>query len=78
MVTLTFFAGLKDYFPADMNLGEIPSDIGSLRQYLRGQKPLASALLGQCRFAVDNTFVGEDHLLRQGDIVLVIPPSSGG
>ncbi|PRD53977.1 MoaD/ThiS family protein [Sphingobacterium gobiense] len=78
MITLEFFAGLKDYFPAVMSLEEIPNDIGSLRRYLRGQKPLASALLEQCRFAVDDTFIDEDYRPHHGDIVLVIPPSSGG
>jgi molybdopterin synthase sulfur carrier subunit len=78
MVTLEFFAGLKDYFPAVMEIGEVPEDIGSLRGYLTDQQVLAATLLGQCRFAVDDTFVHEDYPLRQGDVVLVIPPSSGG
>lgn len=78
MITLEFFAGLKDYFPAVMEIGEVPEDIGRLRRYLTAQKSFASVLLGQCRFAVDDTFVDEDYPLRQGDVVLVIPPSSGG
>ncbi|HLT87775.1 MAG TPA: MoaD/ThiS family protein [Sphingobacterium sp.] len=78
MITLEFFAGLKDYFPSVMEVRETPEDINSLRSYLIDQQSFAETLLKQCRFAVDDTFVHGDYLLRQGDVVLVIPPSSGG
>lgn len=45
---------------------------------LTSRQVLTTALLSQCRFAVDDTFVGEDYLVQQGDVVLVVPPSSGG
>lgn len=78
MITLEFFAGLKDYFPALMEVREAPTDIHHLRTYLMVQQSLAKALLQQCRFAVADQFVQEDYILRPGDVVLVIPPSSGG
>ncbi|MBD1429209.1 MULTISPECIES: MoaD/ThiS family protein [Sphingobacterium] len=78
MITLEFFAGLKDYFPPVMEVRETPEDINSLRRYLIDQQSFAKTLLEQCRFAIDDTFVQEDYPLRQGDLVLVIPPSSGG
>ncbi|GEM66739.1 hypothetical protein SMI01S_03450 [Sphingobacterium mizutaii NBRC 14946 = DSM 11724] len=78
MITLEFFAGLKDYFPSVMEVQETPEDINRLRRYLIDQQSFATTLLEQCRFAVDDTFVQEDYQLRQGDLILVIPPSSGG
>ncbi|MCC2598776.1 MoaD/ThiS family protein [Sphingobacterium sp. FBM7-1] len=78
MITLEFFAGLKDYFPTLMEVREAPADIHHLRTYLMSEQSLAKALLQQCRFAVADQFVQEDYPLRPGDVVLVIPPSSGG
>ncbi|MEC3878223.1 MoaD/ThiS family protein [Parapedobacter sp. 10938] len=78
MITLTFYAALKDHFPASMAVGEPLSDVRSLRTYLTDKKLTASTLLAQCRFAVADTFVDDGYTLRDGDVVLVIPPSSGG
>ena len=78
MITLEFYAALKDHFPNPMEVGEQPSDVRMLRAYLTDKQLSASKLLAQCRFAVDDTFVDERYVLREGDRVLVIPPSSGG
>lgn len=78
MITLEFYAALKDHFPASMEVGEPLNDVRSLRMYLTDKQLTASVLLGQCRFAVADTFVDDGHILHEGDVVLVIPPSSGG
>ena len=78
MVTLEFYAALKDHFPTTLEVEEQLSDVRMLRTYLTGKQLSASRLLAQCRFAVDDTFVDEGYALRDGDLVLVIPPSSGG
>ena len=78
MITLEFYAALKDHFPNPMEVGEQLSDVRMLRTYLTDKQLSASTLLAQCRFAVDDTFVDEGYAFRDGDLVLVIPPSSGG
>lgn len=78
MVTLEFYAALKDHFPPTLEVYEKLRDVRDLRKYLADNKLSASTLLAQCRFAVDDSFVDEEHVLRQGDVILVIPPSSGG
>ncbi len=78
MITLEFYAALKDHFPGSLEVGEQLSDVRALRTYLTDKRLSASMLLAQCRFAVDDTFVDDGYALREGDVVLVIPPSSGG
>ncbi|MFC7525680.1 MoaD/ThiS family protein [Parapedobacter sp. GCM10030251] len=78
MITLEFYAALKDHFPPTLEVDEKLRDVRDLRKYLADNKLSASMLLAQCRFAVDDSFVDEEHVLRQGDVILVIPPSSGG
>lgn len=78
MIRLEFYAALKDHFPSTLEIEEQLSDVRKLRTYLTDKRLSASKLLIQCRFAVDDTFVDEGYALRDGDLVLVIPPSSGG
>ncbi len=78
MITLEFYAALKDYFPATLEIDEKLNDVRELRRYLADRELSASMLLAQCRFAVADTFVEDGYVLRKGDVVLVIPPSSGG
>ena len=78
MITLEFYAALKDHFPGTLEVDEQLSDVRMLRTYLTGKQLSASKLLAQCRFAVGDAFVEEGYALRAGDLVLVIPPSSGG
>ena len=78
MITLEFYAALKDHFPGTLEVDEKLGNIRELRRYLTDRALSAAALLAQCRFAVADTFVGEGYALRDGDLVLIIPPSSGG
>ncbi len=78
MITLEFYAALKDHFPASMEVGEQLGDVRALRTYLTDKQLSASTLLAQCRFAIDDTFVDDGYALCEGEVVLVIPPSSGG
>ena len=78
MITLEFYAELKDHFPAKLEVDEQVNDVRELRAYLSDKDLSALMLLARCRFAVDDTFVDDGHALGEGDTVLVIPPSSGG
>lgn len=78
MITLEFYAALKDHFPGTLKVDEKLSDVRELRRYLADRELSAAILLAQCRFAVNDTFVDDRYVFRDGDLVLVIPPSSGG
>ena len=78
-IELLCFAALRDHFPARQHVPlEELQTIADLRILLERQKPEAGALLAQSRFAVDQILVRDDHSLKAGKIVAVLPPSSGG
>ena len=72
------FGMLKDYFQAEFELTQIPSNISELYQILEQKNMHASEILKKCRFAVNNTFVSMTESLENVQEVLVMPPSSGG
>src|SRR3546814_2351641 len=49
MITLEFYAALKDHFPGTLEVDEQLSDVRMLRTYLTGKQLSASKLLAQCR-----------------------------
>lgn len=50
----------------------------SLRSTLAERYPEAEVLLAKCLVAVNNEYVGEEHLINPTDSVALIPPVSGG
>ncbi|TGK05488.1 MoaD/ThiS family protein [Leptospira langatensis] len=79
VVQILFFAAMKDYFPSQdrLELSE-STNVRSLRETLAERKPEASSLLSLSRFAVNQTVVNDDHILQEGVVIAVLPPSSGG
>lgn len=72
------YAIAKDYFGSSFELHEAVADLASLKSLLAQRNPAAASLLQKTRFAVGDEFIGDDHLLKQTDIISIIPPSSGG
>lgn len=54
------------------------ADIAALEQALLRRFPTLRPELTRLRFAVNQTFVGRDFRLSDGDEVALIPPVSGG
>lgn len=52
--------------------------VADLRRALAQSLPQLAGALPTCRFAVDESFVRDDAVLRHGCEVAVIPPVSGG
>ena len=52
----------------------VASAVASLREHL----PVPADLLSRCATAVNQSYVGQDHVLQEGDELAVIPPVSGG
>jgi molybdopterin synthase catalytic subunit len=85
-ITVLLFAGLRERAHAgsiEVRLPHDPSDdepptVAELRAYLAMQHPELAPLLGPCRFAVDEVFVGEGDIVASGASVALIPPVSGG
>ena len=72
------FGGLKDYLEPEMVIHLPFGTIQEVENYLQKEKPAVCTLLAKCRYAVNNRFVGKDHILEKEDEVFVMPPSSGG
>ena len=79
LVKINLYAGLKDYFGQSQSL-EISPDVtlGDLLAELIRKNSEATALLSRCRFAVNQEFVNESWKIKDGDIIDILPPSSGG
>jgi len=78
-ITLVTFAALKESIPVDTEI--IIKDhatIEELRQALVRRTPASAGILQASRFAVKESLVDDETILNEGDVVYVIPPSSGG
>lgn len=79
-VRALFFAQLRDRFGAD----ELPVSLSAgatgadLMRWLAQRSPTMSGLLAVSRLAVNGEYVSLDHVLRDGDEAVVVPPVSGG
>jgi molybdopterin synthase sulfur carrier subunit len=72
------YAGLKDYFQPEFELGEEIANTDELRAVLIKINGNAGPLLSTCRFAVEEGFIDKNFKLNTHDTVVIIPPSSGG
>ncbi len=76
------FASLRDHAGASTltietsNDGTVACDVAALRRALRSSLP--ATLVDRCAIAVNHEYVPEDHRLKIGDEIAVIPPVSGG
>lgn len=80
LVTVSGYGGWKDFFPPSLDVevdGDAP-DLEELSRTLVRLRPESAALLGICRFAVDDEMVEPDYLLADGTHVHVFPPFGGG
>jgi molybdopterin converting factor subunit 1 len=79
-VSIRLYAGLKDMIGArDIQL-ELPerATVGDLRDTLGRRYPVVQAFLPTLVCAVGEEYVPVDYVLRDGDLVALIPPVSGG
>jgi hypothetical protein len=72
------YAGLKDYFLPEFELTEEPGNIDQLKACLLAINGQAAKLLAACRFAVADGFIDSTYKFKAHEIVIVVPPSSGG
>ena len=80
MVTVKLFAAAKSLAGADevrVPLGH-PARIAELREALCKEFPQLSVIVGKSAFAVDNCYVSNEHVLKEGCEIACIPPVSGG
>ena len=52
--------------------------VGAALAVLEGRHPIVQALRGRYRVAVNQSMVGDEHVLADGDELVLIPPVAGG
>lgn len=81
MITVLYFAAVRDLIGIDEERIELPSDVTTLRSFaahLATRHPVLTGRLASCRIARNECFAAEDERLAAGDILAVIPPVAGG
>jgi molybdopterin synthase sulfur carrier subunit len=77
-MTIHVYAGLKEYFQPEFELTEEVGNIDQLRACLLAINDQAAKLLSACRFAVQEGFIDNTYKFKAHEVVIVVPPSSGG
>ena len=77
MIEVEFYAVLKDYFGSRKSLNTCKS-INHLIDLLGTEKPASKLILENVKVAVNNQFVSTSTVLEDGDVISLLPPSSGG
>jgi len=72
------YAGLKDYFQPEFEVEGRVQNTGELIERLLIINDKAGEMLSSCRFAVQEGFIDKDFKLSGHEIIVIIPPSSGG
>ncbi|PJZ56938.1 MoaD/ThiS family protein [Leptospira barantonii] len=78
-VAVKTFGILKDHFQSDFILNlETPVRVLDVVEEMRKSKPATSGILDVSLWAVQDKMVGADRIVEEGEIVLILPPLSGG
>lgn len=79
-ITLRLFSVARDLAGFREQAMDIPagSRAGSILEILQSRNPKFDQWQNALRIAVNQEYVSNDHPLREGDEVAVIPPVSGG
>jgi len=78
-VRVNFYAILKDYFSSsiDLDIDEIRT-VSAFKELIVRINKESESVVFSCRIAVNNVITGDHVNFADGDIVDLLPPSSGG
>jgi len=79
-VKVLYFSSIKDRLKKNSEEFDIPENtyIKEFIDILKEKHPEISNLLENTMIAVNEEYVHEDYLLKEGDVIAIIPPVSGG
>src|SRR5688572_2037275 len=79
-VNVRYFAVVRERLGRETDSLEVPStaDVGAARDALEAMHPQLAPLRRHLRVAVNQSMVGDDHRLADGDELAIIPPVAGG
>ncbi len=79
-IDVLYFSSLKDKIKKNKESIEIKenSNLTDLINFLKEKHPEISQNLDNVMVAVNEEYVDKDYILKNGDVVALIPPVSGG
>ena len=79
-VEVLFFTAAREKAGVDRVTVDLPAaaSVGELWRRLAEERPALAPVLPACRAAVDESFAPACAVLREGSVVAVLPPVSGG
>ncbi|WP_457640614.1 molybdopterin converting factor subunit 1 [Persephonella sp.] len=79
-VKVLYFSSLKDKLKISQETVEIKenSTVSDFITYLKNVHPEIEKNLDSIMVAVNEEYTSQDHILKEGDVVALIPPVSGG
>src|SRR4051794_8176855 len=79
-VEVLYFAVLRERLGTEQERVDLPAgaSVGAARAAIAQAHPEVAALLPRVRSAVNRQMVDDDHTLRDGDELALIPPVAGG
>ncbi len=78
MPRIIYFSLVRERLGKSEENIEFTGKVSELRKVLRDRHPDIGDILDRVKFAVNEEYVGEDHEVKEGDTVALIPPVSGG
>ncbi len=78
MIKILYFSVVREKLKKSEEEIEFKGSIEELRNLLKEKYPELSEILDKVKFAVNEEYVSDDHIVKDGDTVAVIPPVSGG
>ena len=79
-VTVEFWGPARDVAKTESTVLELDEGacLGDVRRMLQSRNPQLDVGLRSMRLAVHEAFAADAHPMKNGDVVAVIPPVSGG
>lgn len=78
MITILYFAAVRELVATDEEKLEFTGTVAELARYLETVHPALAGRLGSVRFARNETFATNDERIEPGDVIALIPPVAGG
>ena len=78
-IRVRVFGGMRAFFAEDLDV-ELAEGVAvcDVARELGNMRPACAALLANCVYALDSGFVDPECVLREGAVLEVMPPFSGG
>ncbi len=79
-VKVLYFSSIKDKIKKREEILEIPDNaaVSNLKNILKQLYPQISEVIDKVMIAVNEEYVSDETRLKEGDIIAIIPPVSGG